>query len=189
METAATLLPPDVPVLAVGPTANWGGKQWPAERSADVAARATDTGGVLPGASVAVLGAESERAMAQPLLDGLPAERVVDLIGRPLRIAAACIARSDLYVGNDSGLMHIAAAVGTPTLGLFGPSSEVRYGPWGAHCAAVRTPEGFKELVLSEGFDHRSQESLMKSLTTETVYDALEKLYAGVKDERERGKS
>ena len=186
-EIARSLMPDDPPVLALGPTANWGGKQWPAQQFADLAKQATEDGGVLPGAAVAVLGAGFERGMAGPVLESLPKCRCIDLIGQPLRIAAACIERSTLYVGNDSGLMHIAAAVGTPTLGLFGPSSEIRYGPWGDHGAAVRTPESHKEIVLADGFDHLSQRSLMESLTIDRVYDALDNLYASVKDAPKRG--
>ena len=120
--------------------------------------------------------------MAQPVLEALPAAQRVDLMGQPLRVAAACIRLANFYVGNDSGLMHIAAAAGTPTLGLFGPSSETRYGPWGEHCAAVRTPEAFKEIVMADGFDYTSQRSLMESLTVDSAYAALEKLYASVKN-------
>ncbi|MEE2997978.1 MAG: glycosyltransferase family 9 protein [Pseudomonadota bacterium] len=183
---AQSLMPDTEHVLAIGPTANWGGKQWSPKRFAALAERATAPGGILPGAHVAVLGSLSERDMAQTMLDALPEERLLDLMGQPLRISAACIERSALYGGNDSGLMHIAAAVGTPTLGLFGPSSEIRYGPWGNHCAAVRTPEAFKDIVMAHGFDHTSQRSLMESLTVEAVYMALEKLYISVKSEPER---
>lgn len=180
--SAAALIPEGPPVLAIGPTANWGGKQWPADRFAELALRATGADGLLEGARVAVLGAEQEREMAQPVLDALPAERQIDLIGQSLPVAAACIERSALYVGNDSGLMHIAAATGTSTLGLFGPSPETRYGPWGKDCASVRTDEGFKELVLAPDFDHLSQKSLMTGLSVNKAYEALAKLYTSVKN-------
>ena len=181
-EAAAGLIPEGLPVLAIGPTANWGGKQWPAGRFAALALRLTGAGCLLEGASVAVLGAAPEREMAQPVLDALPAERRIDLIGQSLPVAAACIERSALYVGNDSGLMHIAAATGTPTLGLFGPSPETRYGPWGAHCASVRTDEGFKDLVLSPDFDHLSQKTLMTGLSVDKACEALANLYTSVKN-------
>ena len=179
---ALVLVPPGGRVLAVGPTANWGGKQWPADRFAALIRRATDPGGILDGAHVAVLCAGSEREMAAPVLNALPDDRRIDLIGQTLPVAAACIERASLYVGNDSGLMHIAAATGTPTLGLFGPSPETRYGPWGPYCAAVRTVEGFKELVLAPDFDHLSQKSLMTGLSVDMAYEALANLYASVKD-------
>ncbi|WP_207462702.1 glycosyltransferase family 9 protein [Azospirillum sp. SYSU D00513] len=125
------------PLLAVGPTANWRGKEWPVGRFAELARRLTAPGGALEGARVAVFAAGPERERAQPLLDAL-GDRAVDLTGRtdPLA-AAACLRRARLYVGNDSGLMHIAAAVGTPTLGLFGPGYPEAYGPWGSQARAL----------------------------------------------------
>jgi heptosyltransferase-3 len=56
----------------------------------------------------------------------------IDLVGRlTLAEAAACLARCALFVGNDSGLMHLAASAGTPTLGLFGPTPASEYAPSG----------------------------------------------------------
>src|SRR6266702_4493873 len=69
---ADELLPPGAPVLAIGPAANWRGKQWRAERFAELAQRLTATGGPLPGARVAVLAAAHERAQAAPLLSAMP---------------------------------------------------------------------------------------------------------------------
>ncbi|MBY6263143.1 glycosyltransferase family 9 protein [Azospirillum sp. 412522] len=119
------------PFLAIGPTANWLGKEWPAERFARLALRLTGEGGPLAGARVAVLAAGPERERARPVLDAL-GPRAIDLTGRtdPMA-AAACLERAALYVGNDSGLMHIAAAAGVPTVGLFGPGYPAIYGPWG----------------------------------------------------------
>ena len=60
----------------------------------------------------------------------------IDLVGRlTLPEVAACMARCAIFIGNDSGLMHIAAAAGCPTLGLFGPTPANEYGPAG-RCAA-----------------------------------------------------
>jgi ADP-heptose:LPS heptosyltransferase len=133
---AAALLPAGAPVVALGPTANWLPKVWPAERFAALF-RAIGAD-VLPGAVPAVLAGpgEAERAMAVPLLAALP--RAIDLAGRlSLPEAAACLGRAALFVGNDSGLMHLAAATGIPTLGLFGPTLAEEYGPTGRRAAAV----------------------------------------------------
>jgi ADP-heptose:LPS heptosyltransferase len=74
--------------------------------------------------------------MADPLLTALP--EAVDLVGRlTLPEVAACLARCAQFVGNDSGLMHLAAAAGTPTLGLFGPTPAHEYAPAGPRAAAV----------------------------------------------------
>ena len=122
---AEMLLPGDGPWIALGPTANWDRKVWPAERFVTLTDALTAPAGPLAGARVAVLGGPgaAERAMAAPVLDGLGDERAVDLVGNlSLPEAAAVLARCALFVGNDSGLMHLSAATGTPTLGLFGPS-------------------------------------------------------------------
>lgn len=145
-EAAARLLPgPDGPMggpyLALAPAANWTGKEWPADSYAELAAALTAAGGPLPGAAIVLLGAAGEEARCRPVGERLRTQRLIDLVGRTdPQLAAACIARCRLFVGNDSGLMHVAAAAGTPTLGLFGPSPADTYGPWGAHARAVIAP-------------------------------------------------
>lgn len=137
---AAALLPAGPPVLALGPTANWRGKVWPAERF--VALARALLMGPLTGARIAVLagpGAE-ERALAAPVLAALP--EAIDLVGAlTLPEAAACLTGAALFVGNDSGLMHLAAAAGAPTLGLFGPTPAAEYAPAG-RCTATAIARG-----------------------------------------------
>lgn len=138
---AARLIPPGRPVVALGPTANWQGKIWPPERFAALfeALAAGELVGAVP-AVFAGPGAE-ERALAAPLLDALPG--AIDLAGRlSLPEAAACLQRCALFIGNDSGLMHLAAAAGTATLGLFGPTPMDVYAPAGPRAAAVRGTAG-----------------------------------------------
>jgi heptosyltransferase III len=133
---AQTLLPAHRPLIALAPTANWAPKVWPADRFSDVFHRLATT--VLPGATPVVLGGPgpSEAAMAAPLLALLP--DAVDLVGRlTLPEASACLAQCSLFVGNDSGLMHMAAAAGAPTLGLFGPTDAGVYRPAGPKAEAV----------------------------------------------------
>src|SRR5260370_12316420 len=118
------------PVLVIGPAANWRGKQWRAERFAELALRLTGPATPLSGARVAVLAAAHERAQVAPVLAALPAARRIDLVGRTdLLTAAALLRRPALFVGHDTGIMHIAAATGTPTLGLFAPSRPHQSAP------------------------------------------------------------
>jgi ADP-heptose:LPS heptosyltransferase len=137
---AAMLLPPGLPagppLVALGPTANWAPKVWPAERF--VALFRALAAGPLPGAVPLVIAGPgaAERAMAAPVLAAQP--EAIDLVGRlSLPEVAACLARAALFVGNDSGLMHLAAAAGAPTLGLFGPTPADEYAPAGRHSAVV----------------------------------------------------
>lgn len=136
---AAALLPAGRPIVGLGPTANWSPKAWPAEHFAMLFRHLE--AGPLPGARAAVFAGpgEQERALAEPLLAALP--DAIDLCGHlTLPEAAACLARAALYVGNDSGLMHLAAAAGAPTLGLFGPTPAEEYAPAGRRAAAVVAP-------------------------------------------------
>lgn len=178
---AAELLPDGGPVLAVGPTANWGGKQWPAERFAALITRLTAPGAILAGARVAVMGAAAERPAARPVLDAIPAERRIDLLGGvDLLTVHACLKRVALYVGNDSGLMHLAAAAGAPTLGLFGPSRDALYAPWGPHAAVVRTDRSFAEIRNDPAYDYRAQTSWMTDLDVDKVEAAAVALHQRV---------
>jgi ADP-heptose:LPS heptosyltransferase len=175
---AARLLPADRTVLALAPTANWEGKRWAAERFAELSLRLTAPGAILAGAAVALFGASHERPMAAPLLAALPAEICIDLIGQlDLRTAAACFERAALFVGNDSGLMHMAAAVGARTLGLFGPSPEVHYAPYGPRTAIARTDQSYHALVTAPDFDHIRTPSLMDGLSVDAAVDAAEALW------------
>ncbi|RAU21869.1 glycosyltransferase family 9 protein [Paramagnetospirillum kuznetsovii] len=179
---AARLIPPGGPVLAIGPTANWGAKQWPAESFAQVIAALTSADSILPQARVAVFASADERAKAAPVLDSVAPERLIDLAGGiDLPTAYACLRRCAFYLGNDSGLMHMAAAAGIPTLGLFGPSSEVFYGPFGPHAASVRGPRSFEDICHAPDYDYRSQDCMMRDLSPQRVIEAARSLWTRTK--------
>jgi len=179
-ERAAELLPPGPPVLTVAPAANWMGKTWPAERFAELALRLTAEDGILPGGRIAVLAAPHEMNQAGPVLEAAGARGVNLVDGGDLLIVAGCLERADFFVGNDSGLMHLSAATGTPTLGLFGPSPEARYRPWGPKAAYVRTPESFEELTGAPGFDFAAKACFMESLTVDAVEAAARDLWVRI---------
>lgn len=112
-------------------------KHWPADRFAAVAARWAASGTAIviggPGdgveAAAVVAGAAAATGGAADGAVG-SAGPVASLAGRlALGATAALIARADAYLGNDSGVSHLAAAVGTPVVVVFGPTSAARYGP------------------------------------------------------------
>ena len=181
---AEALVPLGGPVLAIGPASNWRGKQWRAERFAELAQRLTGSEGVLAGARVAVMAAAHERPQAEPLLAAIPSDKAINLIGRTdLLTASAVLRRAALFIGNDTGLMHIAAASGVPTLGLFGPSPIDQYAPWGPHTAVVRTADP-PETMFPDGFDHRTTDTLMDSLSVEAAEKAAGLLWQRVAELR-----
>jgi len=173
---AAALVPAGAPVLAVGPAANWQGKEWRAARFAELAKRLTAPDGPLPGARVAVMAAAHERAQAAPVIAALPRERLIDLVGKlDLLTAGAILRNAALFVGNDTGLMHLAAAAGAPTLGLFGPSNVKEYAPWGPRAAFVQTAIPYS-CLFPPGFNRFTTDSLLDSLSVDMAEEGARAL-------------
>ncbi len=144
---AEALLPGGRPLVGLGPTANWTGKIWPAERFALLFRRLREA---MPDAVPVVFAGPgaAEHALGQALVDRLP--DVLDLRGRlSLPEVSACLRRCMLYVGNDSGLMHLSAATGIATLGLFGPSRASEYAPVGRRAGFVSAPGPEGEAPMS----------------------------------------
>jgi ADP-heptose:LPS heptosyltransferase len=141
-ETAAraeAALADDGPLLAIGPGASRWEKVWPAEKFAELAARLLGPGGAMEGGRLAIFGSAADARLAEVAGAALPAGQVIDLCDRlSLLEVYTALGRARLFVGNDSGLMHLAAAAGAPTLGLFGPTDERLYAPWGPLGRVVR---------------------------------------------------
>lgn len=142
------------PILALAPAANWVGKTWPAERFAQVANQLVGGHGPMAGGRLMLLGGPDDAQAVAALRHVLPRERTLDLAGKvDLLTAYACLKRARLFIGNDSGLMHLAAAAGIPTVGLFGPSDERMYAPWGPDTRVVRGTRSFEQIrAVDPGF-------------------------------------
>tara|TARA_R110002126_G_scaffold13118_3_gene56506 strand:- start:22714 stop:23676 length:963 start_codon:yes stop_codon:yes gene_type:complete len=161
------------PVLAIGPTANWIGKTWPKERFVALIERLVlNDGAPLKGHRIAIIAAPGEEVDATFVLNALPDDSAINVIAKTSPgEAAALLSLCAYYIGNDSGLMHCAAACGVKTFGLFGPSWPHLYSPWGGHCAHIATAKGFAELIDYNGYSAKSlKHSLMSSLDTDSVY-------------------
>lgn len=166
------------PILAIAPAANWIGKTWPMERFSRVAIRLLRTPGPLAGGRLMVLGGARDVAVAQGLKDTVPRGRFLELTGRTdLLTSYACLKRARLFIGNDSGTMHLAAAAGVPTLGLFGPSDERLYTPWGESARIVRGPRTFEEIRAVDP-DFSQAMCHMMDLRVDKVVRAAEDLIA-----------
>ena len=120
------------PVAAFAPGAVGPSKRWPASSYAEVARRL-----VAQGFSVWVLGGPGETALAAEIAGG--SDRVRDLTGADLRNAILGLAAADVAVSNDSGLLHVAAAIGTPSIGIFGPTSPWHWAPLNPLAAVIET--------------------------------------------------
>lgn len=178
---ALKTIPPGAPVLGVGPTANWIGKTWPIENFIELVRRLTAPEDVFHNWRVAVFAAPGEERDAKALLAQIPPHLAINVVakGNPGE-AAAALARCDFYIGNDSGLMHAAAAAGIPTLGLFGASYPEIYAPYGRQAHYIRTPESFDELTNFPGYSPGTLDhSLMTSLNVEAVYQKTHSILRG----------
>ena len=179
LDDAAELVENDRPVLALAPGANSTGKKWPADRYAELAKVLTAPDGILPNGRVLLLGDNNDVATIMPLREALPVSQVIDLVGK-LNIlqTAACVARADLYIGNDSGLTHLAAAAGLPTLALFGPGVAWKYRPWGDHAAYVsRADDPERDYDLCRDGDDDAALDLMRRLSVDDVVEAAAALW------------
>lgn len=165
-------------VLALAPGGVSAPKRWPGERFAAVARRLA--GGPLAGAQVVVLGAAQRDAeLTAAIASSLEADgvAVIDLGARlDLLGAAALLERATLCVGNDNALAHIAAAMGAPTLTLFGPTDERVRAPYGKRSRTLRRRE-YEEIMGMTGSEHIS---MMEDISVDDVEAAaLELLSAG----------
>ncbi|MBX7200176.1 MAG: glycosyltransferase family 9 protein [Rhodospirillaceae bacterium] len=139
---ARDLIPDGAPVLAVSPVAATVAKTWPAERFAGVINAATAPSGVCAGWRVMLFGSPADRAQVEPLVARL-SQKPLRLFDEPdLLTVHAALARCGRFLGNDSGLAHLAAAAGIPVLSLFGPTDPIRYAPWGPAARTLRSPDG-----------------------------------------------
>jgi len=175
------------PILALAPAANWLGKTWPLERFSRVAMRLLDPEGPMKGGRLMVVGGPEDAKLARELKDVVMRNQFINLTeGVDLLTAYACLKRARLFVGNDSGAMHLAAAAGIPTLGLFGPSDEQLYGPWGEQTRVARGPRTYEQI---RAVDPSFGQALchMMDLSVETVAEAAEELLAATEKGRDAG--
>jgi heptosyltransferase-2 len=122
------------PIVALCPGAVGAGKAWPPEHYAALAKALTQDG-----AAVWILGGPPETAIAREIAESAGAH-ARDLTGGDLREAILALAAADLAVTNDSGLMHVSAALGTPTIAIFGPTSPWHWKPLNP-VAAILEPD------------------------------------------------
>jgi heptosyltransferase-2 len=130
------------------------------------------------GASVWILGGPSETPLAKKIVEAA-GKRVRDLTGNDLRDAILALAAADVSVTNDSGLMHVSAAIGTPTVAIFGPTSPWHWKPLNPIAAILEPPGGdaARERARVEGNDAVSHRRTA-DVAVETVLAAVRNVLA-----------
>ena len=123
--------------FVISPGARWETKRWPAENFAEVLRRLAAE---FPTHKFAVIGSESETSIAQTVAEAVPG-RTLNLAGRTaLPELIEWIRAGDLMITNDTGPMHIAAALAKPVVAIFGPTDPLRTGPYGQIEGALQVP-------------------------------------------------
>lgn len=159
-------------IVAIAPTANWIGKRWPQKNFAQ-AAQALCALPHFKDAHFAVFGAEHERPTVSDFVSYVPQDRLIDLIGKTtLPEAYAWLKKCDLFIGNDSGLAHMAAAANIPTVTIFGPTWPEIYAPVSTIGTTVLAPD--RAQANLESVLHKR---LITDVCVEDVVESVEKLF------------
>jgi heptosyltransferase-2 len=159
-------------VVAIGPGSVYGGaKRWPADRFAAVADALVDRDGV----RVVLLGSAREGKILADVASRMR-QPVVNLAGRTdLPTLTGVLARSRLLLCNDSGAMHVAAAVGVPVVAVFGPTDGGATAPLGGGHRILRAPVPCSPCLLREcPIDHRCMGGIGVERVLQEVRDVLE---------------
>jgi heptosyltransferase-2 len=164
----------DGPLVALGPSGGHSAlKQWPAARFAALADRLRAE----LGARVVLVGGPGEEALGEAVAAAC-AVRPLALVGRTtLPQLAAVLRRCALYVGNDAGPLHVAAAAGTAVVGVFGSSDPTRFGPWGPRARVVWRPPPCAPVYQADRPDRcarcvRAEPVCLTAIGVDEVFDA-----------------
>jgi heptosyltransferase-2 len=127
-------------VVAIHPGSGSPKKNWPAEYFLKLAERLRESD-----QRYLMIFGEADAAVAAWIRKEIP--QLIELSGCTLVELATVLSACRAFIGNDSGVTHIAAAVGLPTIALFGPSDADRWGPRGSYVSVIKAPEGILDLI------------------------------------------
>ncbi len=153
----------------LNPGAGWGAKQWPAERYGDVARRLAEDGvksliNFGPGEEFLMRAVESASGSKAKGVTGSLTELI------------ALTRRARIFIGGDTGPMHLAAALGVPVVAIFGPTNPARNGPFGTRSIVLRSP------TSSTTHSRRAQpDPGILEISSDEVFSAAEKLLRGTR--------
>jgi heptosyltransferase II len=155
------------PLVGLAPGAAYGhAKRWPPKRVAELTTRLSAAG-----VNCVLVGAAGDRAAGREIESVLrPGIRVYNVIGRTdLRLLAGLLASCHGFVSNDSGAMHLAAAVGVPVAAIFGPTDERVTAPLGNHDVIIHQVFCRPCMLRDCPIDHRC----MRGISVDRVFDAV----------------
>jgi heptosyltransferase II len=160
------------PVVGLCPGAVGPAKRWPSSAYAALARQL-----IAEGYAVWVLGGPDEKRLAAEIVADTPAR---DLTGTDLRDAILALAAASVAVSNDSGLLHVAAAVGTPSIGVFGPTSPWHWAPLNPLAATIETTTELPCRPCHKPTCRLIHHRCMRDIAPEQVLAATRRALAGV---------
>jgi lipopolysaccharide heptosyltransferase I len=146
-------------VVALNPAASLPRKLWPASRLAEVADRLVDSAGIVP----LIIWGPGEEPLVEAVKRNMKNAPLV-APATSIKELAHLLSKCTMYLGNDSGPMHLAAAMGAGVVGLFGPTDAARVAPWTERGRSVEPAEAFNKSRAIAG------------ITAEQVYRAASEL-------------
>ncbi|MBV8840596.1 MAG: lipopolysaccharide heptosyltransferase II [Alphaproteobacteria bacterium] len=163
------------PAIALAPGAVGPSKRWPVYSYAQVARAFT-----AQGAAVWVLGGPGEKALAtQIVTDAGPLAR--DFTGPDLRNAIVALAAADVAISNDSGLLHVAAALGVPSIGIFGPTSAWHWAPLNPIAAKLQLETPLDCQPCHKPICRKGHHRCMRDISPAHVFDVTARVLAEAK--------
>ena len=163
--------------IAIGASANWPAKIWPSKNFVKLIHMFLKEKKFGKKKSIVFFGSSKDLKNIKKITKHLKKIKVKNLCGKLNLIeVAAHLKKCKIFIGNDSGLMHIASVSGIPTLGLFGPSLESRYAPKGNNAYYIRTKKTFNQLTGAKNFDWNTKKNLMSSLSVNDVFNKIKKI-------------
>ncbi|RII27568.1 MAG: lipopolysaccharide heptosyltransferase II [Geobacter sp.] len=183
---AACGVSPDEPLMAIHPFAANQIRAWHEDNFVEVANRLQQ----LHGGRIILFGGGRDGDIAAQLRERISPEPVMAVGTTTLRQTMALLARCKILVCNDSGIMHLGAAIGVPLVAIFGPQSPVKFGPWGKGCRVVYSEfpcSPCKQKFFTECKPSpRGKPECVESITVRRVMDEIEILVGGTLRVREK---
>jgi heptosyltransferase II len=158
------------PIVALAPGAVGPSKRWPAAAYAALAHRL-----IAEGFGVWVVGGPEEKSLAKEIIGDTTAR---DLTGKDLRNAILALAAAAVAVSNDSGLLHVAAALATPAIGIFGPTSPWHWAPLNPLAATIETASKVECRPCHKPVCRLIHHRCMREIPSEQVFAAVRRVIA-----------
>jgi lipopolysaccharide heptosyltransferase II len=157
-------------IVILQPGARYWFKAWPPERFAELADRLTSQNGC----QVLIGGSDQDLDLAQQIQRMAKSPPIIMAGRTTIKQFAAIAKKSVLFVGSDSGAMHISSAVGTPVVALFGPSNPAEWGPRGGPADVIYM--GLDCRVCFHPTCRRGEGNCMKLITVDAVYASAQRM-------------